>query len=68
MNPIFIFLVLLGAVVLWFLLSGLYRIIGGVTKHYVDKAKEAMSDESNEPSKLDAFVDGFKDGFRRDDF
>ena len=65
MNPVFVFLVLLGAVVLWFLLSGLYRLIGGITKHYVDKAKEAMSDE---PSKLDAFVDGFKDGFRRDDF
>lgn len=68
MNPVFVFLVLLGAVVLWFLLSGLYRLIGGITRYYVDKAKEAMSDDSNEPSKLDAFVDGFKDGFRRDDF
>ena len=61
MNPVFVFLVLLGAIILWFLLSGLYRLIGGVTKHYVDKAKEAMGDE---PSKMDAFVDGFKDSFK----
>ena len=61
MNPVFVFLVVLGAIVLWFLLSGLYRLIGGITKHYVDKAKKAMSDE---PTNIDAFVDGFKNSFK----
>lgn len=64
MNPVFVFLVLLGAVVLWFLLSGLYRLVGGITKHFINKANEAMSDK---PSKLDAFVDGFKDSFKEDE-
>lgn len=46
MNPVFIFLVLLDAFILWFLLSGLYRFVGGITTHVFEKAKNAINEES----------------------
>ena len=61
MNPVLVLLILIGAVVAWFLLSGFYRLIGGFTKHLIDNAKSAMDDE---PTNVDAFVDGFKDGVK----
>lgn len=61
MNPVFVFLVLIGAVVLWVLLSGLYRLVGAITNHFINNAKSAINDE---PSNLDAFVDGFKDSWK----
>jgi hypothetical protein len=63
MNPVFVFLVLLGAVVLWFLLSGMFRLIGGITKYFVEKAKKTMN---GEPSNMDAFINGFKDSFKEE--
>lgn len=48
MNPVFIFLVLLGAFILWFLLSGLYRFVGGITTHIYKNAKDAISEETKE--------------------
>lgn len=48
MNPVFIFLVLLGAFILWFLLSGLYRFVGGITTHIYKNAKDAINEEPKE--------------------
>lgn len=63
MNPVFIFLVLIGAVVLWFMLSGLYRLVGGIAKHFIDKTSQALNDE---PSNTEMFIKGFKDSFDED--
>lgn len=48
MNPVFIFLVLLCAFILWFLLSGLYRFVGGITTHIYKNAKDAINEETKE--------------------
>ena len=48
MNPVFIFLVLLGAFILWFLLSGFYRFVGGITTHIYKNAKDAINEETKE--------------------
>lgn len=48
MNPVFIFLVLLGAFILWFLLSGLYRFVGGITTRIYKNAKDAINEETKE--------------------
>ena len=48
MNPVFIFLVLLGTFILWFLLSGLYRFVGGITTHIYKNAKDAINEEAKE--------------------
>lgn len=48
MNTVFIFLVLLGAFILWFLLSGLYRFVGGITTHIYKNAKDAINEEPKE--------------------
>lgn len=61
MNPVLVLLILIGTVVLWFLLAGLYRLIGGITQHFIDNAKRAINDE---PSNADAFVEGFKSSFK----
>lgn len=45
MNPVLVFLILIGAFVSWFLLSGIFRLIGGITKYFVEKAKKTMNDE-----------------------
>lgn len=48
MNPVFIFLVLLGAFILWFLMSGLYRFVGGITTRIYKNAKDAINEEPKE--------------------
>ena len=63
MNPIFVLLVLISAFIVWVIMSGLFRLIGAITKHFTDNVKDAINDE---PSKAEYFVDGFKDSFRRD--
>ena len=45
MNPVFVFLVVLAAVILWFLLSFSFRFIGGIAKRLNDDAKKAMFEE-----------------------
>jgi hypothetical protein len=63
MNPVFVLFVLIGAVILWVLLSGLFRLIGGITNHFIDNTKKAIEDE---PSNIEYFVGGFKNSFRKD--
>lgn len=63
MNPVFVFLILIAALVIWVLLAGLYRIIGGFTNKFINNAKKAINDE---PSKIDSFVDGFKSSFNKE--
>lgn len=48
MNPVFMFLVLLGAFILWFLLSGLYKFVGGITTRIYNNAKDAINEETKE--------------------
>lgn len=61
MNPVFVFLVILGAALLWLLCSFAFRLIGGIATHFVKKAEKAMSDE---PSNAEMFADGFKSAFK----
>ena len=65
MNPVFVFLVITGAVLLWFLLSGLFRFIGGITERIYKKTKNALDDDS--PGNIESFVNGFKDSFKTTD-
>lgn len=61
MNPIFVILVIIGAGIFWLLCSFAFRLIGGIATHFVKKAEKAMSDE---PSKVDMFVAGFKSSLK----
>lgn len=61
MNPIFVFLVIIGAALLWLLCSFAFRMIGGIATHFVKKAEKAMG---NEPSNAEMFADGFKSAFK----
>lgn len=45
MNPVFWFLILSGAALLWMLLSFLFRPLGRVSKRLVDDAKREMFEE-----------------------
>lgn len=45
MNPVFWLLILLGAALLWLLLSFLFRPLGRVSKRLVDDAKREMFEE-----------------------
>lgn len=45
MNPLFIFFVLLGAVVLWFLLAFAYKTIGAAVLNIVREATNALQDK-----------------------
>ena len=45
MNPIFVFLVILAAFLVWLTFSFLYQPIGRFFGRLVDDAKEAMEDE-----------------------
>lgn len=58
MNPVFVFLVILGAALLWLLLAFIYRFVGGLATKLVDNAKVEMSDEE---TNREAFVRGFKE-------
>lgn len=44
-NPVFIFLVLIGAVLLWFLLSFMFGFIGKITNRIINDAKDAISED-----------------------
>ena len=61
MNPVFVFLVIIGAALLWLLCSFAFRLIGKVVEHLVGNAKKAMDDE---PSNAEMFVRGFGASFR----
>ena len=62
MNPVFVFIVILGAFVLWVLCSCLFRLIGAIIGHFVNKTMKAMGDE---PSGAESFVSGFKSAFKK---
>lgn len=62
MNPVFVFLVLIGTAMLWVLLSGLFRLVGGITKMAIMKTKDALEDDS--PGKVESFVNGFKSSLK----
>lgn len=64
MNPIFVFLVLLGTALLWVLLSCIFRLIGSITERTIKNTKKALDDDSN--GNIGSFVDGFKDSFKGD--
>lgn len=61
MNPVFVFLVIIGAALLWLLCSFAFRLIGGIATHFIKKAEKAMSDE---PTKAEMFAAGFKTAFK----
>ena len=61
MNPVFVFLVIVGAALLWILLSGLFRLIGSITQHTIDKTRDALNNDDK--GKVESFVDGFKHSF-----
>ena len=48
MNPIFVFLVILAAFLVWLTFSFLYQPIGRFFGRLIDDAKDAMQDESKE--------------------
>ena len=48
MNPVLILLILIGAVLLWFVLSNLFRIVGRVFNGLADNAKREMYDKNEE--------------------
>ena len=58
MNPVFVFLVIVGAALLWILLSGLFRFIGSMTQHTINKTKDALNNDDR--GSVESFVDGFK--------
>ena len=64
MNPVFVFLVIIGAALLWLLCSFAFRLIGGIATHFVKKAEKAMSDE---PTKAEMFAAGFKNAFKENE-
>lgn len=48
MNPVFVFLVIIAAVLLWYLLAFAFGFVGGIAKKLNDDAKKAMFDEERE--------------------
>jgi len=48
MNPIFVFLVIIGAVLLWFLLAFSFRAIGGIADEMINDVKQAIQEERKE--------------------
>ena len=62
MNPMFVFLVIFCAVALWFILSGLFKIVGGFASDIYDNTKRAMKDEETNE---EAFVNGFKESLKK---
>jgi hypothetical protein len=62
MNPIFVFLVILGAALLWLIFAFAFRLIGGIAMHLARRAEKAMSDEMTKP---EAFMLGLKDSLHK---
>lgn len=48
MNPVLVFLVLIGAALFWLLCSFAYKFIGGIAKRMADDVKKAMLEEEEE--------------------
>ena len=61
MNPIFVFLVLLGEALLWLIFAFAFRAIGSIAIRMAKRAEKAMSDE---PTKAEIFAAGFKNAFK----
>lgn len=57
MNYVFVFLVILVAFILWFILSGIFKIIGNFVWGIFDNTKRAINDQQTNE---EAFVAGFK--------
>lgn len=51
MNPVFFIALFAAGILLWLLLSFLYKPIGCIVKQLVDDAKKAMTEEKNEKEK-----------------
>ena len=47
MNPVLVFLILVGAVILWLTCSSLYKPIGKLFKCTINKAKNEMFNEED---------------------
>lgn len=58
MNPVLIFLIILGAVVAWFLLAKSFRIIGGTANGFFEDVKKAVYDNdlNNDDEEDDANI------------
>lgn len=63
MNPMFVFLVIFCAIALWFILSGLFKMVGNFTSDVLDNTKRAIKDEETNE---EAFIKGFKDNIRKE--
>lgn len=63
MNPMFVFLVIFCAIALWFILSGLFKMVGNFTSDVFDNTKRAIKDEETNE---EAFIKGFKDNIRKE--
>ena len=57
MNYVFVFLVILAAIIFWFILSGIFKIIGDFVSGVFDNTKRAINDEQTNE---EAFVEGFR--------
>jgi hypothetical protein len=47
MNPVFFIGLFLAGLILWLLLSFLYKPVGWIVKRLIDDAKKAMTEEKN---------------------
>ena len=65
MNPVFVFLVVLGTALLWVLLSGLFRFVGGIVQSAAKRTMDAL--ENYDKGKVEYFVDGFKSAFHNEE-
>lgn len=54
MNPVLVLLILIGAGLLWLLLSFSFGFFGKITNKLTDDAKDAMFEENKEITKEDA--------------
>lgn len=48
MNPVLVLLILIGAVLLWFFLSGLFRGLGAIATKVVDNTKDVILEDEND--------------------
>lgn len=63
MNPVFIIMLVLGAFLLWVLLSGLFRLVGDLTEKTINKTKKAL--DNDDQGSVESFVRGFKSSFNK---
>ena len=48
MNPLLVLFIVIGAVILWFLLSFTFGFFGDITNHIKNKTKRAMFEEDSD--------------------